>query len=66
MVPVGMMIPKVPLKVKLESGPASTIMKPRRLAAQATPTTAPIRMKRMRPMVSLLAAGAVGAAGRRR
>jgi hypothetical protein len=31
--PVGMMIPKVPVKVKVESGPASAIMKPRKLAA---------------------------------
>ena len=47
-----MMIPKVPLKVKVESGPASSDMKPRKLAAQAIPTTAPTRMKRTRPVFS--------------
>jgi hypothetical protein len=41
-------------------------MKPRKLAAQVSPMTAPTRMKRMRLMVRLLAAGAVGAAGRGR
>jgi hypothetical protein len=63
MVPVGMMIAKLPVKVNVESGPASCYMKPRRLAAQASPTTAPITMKRMRPMVRLVVAAATGAAG---
>ena len=46
--PVGMMIPNVPVNVNVDSEPASAIMNPRRLAAQAMPSTAPISMKRTR------------------
>jgi hypothetical protein len=53
--PVGMMTPKVPVKVKVEVGPANCCMNPRRLAAQASPSTAPSEMRRMRPMFRLLA-----------
>lgn len=62
--PAGMMIPKVPAKVKAESGAASCCMKPRKLAAQAIPTTAPIKMKRMRITVKSLRAWGAAVAGR--
>jgi hypothetical protein len=39
--PVGMMIPKVPVKVNVESGPANCCMKARKLTAQVSPMTVP-------------------------